>query len=180
MLFPLLQYSISRVAFHSSRPCETAFDPSPNQSFDQQKKENQNRDKGPDRQPGERHRERHQKHCFHIKDQKDDAVGIILRSKLHLRIADRFDAAFVGRVFRDAWFRRLKEMAPDPSQAQRHHRKDQRHRDKDNNEQIRVRGHYESERNVMEKWGLSNRDEANVEAVVSTACLLNWRLTQTP
>jgi len=35
---------------------------------------------------------------LHVEDQKNDRVEIILGAKLNLRLADRLNAAFVGRV----------------------------------------------------------------------------------
>ena len=60
----------------------------------------QNRDKRSDRQTDERPK-RHEKHGRTFEDQKDYGIKIILRVELNLRVADRFDAAFVGRNYSD-------------------------------------------------------------------------------
>src|SRR6184192_4925338 len=49
---------------------------------------------------------------FAVENQKNDRVEIILRPELNLRLADRFDPAFVDRIFFDTRFWRLKESSP--------------------------------------------------------------------
>src|SRR6202022_1789955 len=119
----------------------TAFAPSPNETFNQQKQEDENRDESANRQTGERDRERHQKNCFHVENQQNDRVEVILGSELNLCFADRFDAAFVDRILLRAWLWWLKEFSPQPRQSKRQQRKRQSYAGEDDDEEIRVRSH---------------------------------------
>src|SRR5438105_10701147 len=101
------------------RTIYTTFAPSPNESLNQQEQKDEKRDERANRQTGERDRERNQKNRFHVEDQKNDRVEIILRPELDLRFTDRFDAAFVDRVLLYARLRRLKEFSPEPRESER-------------------------------------------------------------
>src|SRR5881394_341566 len=102
----------SSISLISPGPIYTTFAPRPNKTFNQQKQKHENRDKRADRQTGEGDRKRHQKDRLHVENQKNDRVEIILRPELNLRLADRFDPAFVDRIFLDTRFWRLKESSP--------------------------------------------------------------------
>ena len=52
-----------------------------------------------------------------------------------------FDAAFVDRVFLRTWFGRLKNSPPQPGEAERDQRKDQRYASENDDEHIRIRLH---------------------------------------
>src|SRR5207249_8266144 len=112
-----------------------------NETFNQQKQEHEDRDKRANRQTGERDRKRYQENRFHVEDQKNDGVEIILRSELNLRFTDRFDPAFVDRILLHARLRRLKKSSPKPRQSERQQRKRQRHAGKDDDEQIGIWSH---------------------------------------
>jgi hypothetical protein len=58
-----------------------------------------------------------------------------------LGLANRFDAAFVSRVFLETWFGRLKNSPPQPGEAEGDQRKDQRDANENDDEQIRIRLH---------------------------------------
>jgi len=77
-------------------PFQTSLAPRPDKPFDEEQKKNKDRDKRSDRQTGECDRKRHEKHSLNVEDQKDYGIEIILRVELNLRVANRFDAAFVG------------------------------------------------------------------------------------
>src|SRR5215217_3054720 len=97
-------------------PLQTSLAPRPHQPFDEEQKENQNRNKRSDRQTGECYRERHKKHGLNIEDQKDYGVMIVLRVKLNLRVSNRFDAAFICGSFVRAGLWRLEKSSPQPGQ----------------------------------------------------------------
>ena len=122
-------------------PLQTSLAPRPDKSFDEEQKENKDRDKRSDRQTGERDRKRHQKHSLNVEDQKDYGIEIILCVELNLRVADRFDAAFVGRSLVRAGFWRLEKSPPQPGQRQWNQWKYQRHANENDNEQIWIRPH---------------------------------------
>ena len=95
-------------------PLQTSLAPCPDKPFYQEQKKNQNRDKRADRQTGECHRKRHQKHGLNVEDQKDYGIEIILRVELNLRVANRFDTAFVGGRLVGAGLWRLEKSPPQP------------------------------------------------------------------
>jgi len=107
-------------------PLQTSLAPRPDKPFDEQQKKNQDRDKRSDRQTGERDRKRHEKYGLNVEDQKEDGVEIILRVELNLRVADRFDTTFVGRILVQPGLWRLEKSPPQPRQRQGNQRKHQR------------------------------------------------------
>src|SRR5262249_48781551 len=84
---------------------------------------------------------RHEKHRLNVEDQKDDGIEIVLRVELNLRVANRFDAAFISRSLVRTGLWRLEKSPPEPGQPQRQQRKDQRYANENDNEQIRIRRH---------------------------------------
>jgi len=64
-----------------------------------------------------------------------------LRVKLNLRVADRFDAAFVGRSLVRTGLWRLEKSAPQPGQRQWNQRKHERYANENDDEEIRMRIH---------------------------------------
>ena len=122
-------------------PLQTSLAPRPNKPFDEEKKKNKDRDKRSDRQTGECDRKRHEKHSLNVEDQKDYGVEIILRMELNLRVADRFDAAFVGGSLVRTGLWRLEKSPPQPGQRQWNQWKHQRHANENDDEEIRMRIH---------------------------------------
>ena len=122
-------------------PLQTSLAPRPDKPFDEEQKKNKDRDKRSDRQTGECDRKRHEKHGLNVEDQKDYGIEIILCVELNLRVADGFDAAFVGRSLVRAGFWRLEKSPPQPGQCQWDQRKHQRYANENDNEEIRVRIH---------------------------------------
>ncbi len=99
-------------------PLQTSLAPRPDKPFDEKQKKNKDRDKRSDRQTGECDCKRHEKHGLNVEDQKDYGIEIILRVELNLRVADRFDAAFVGRSLVRTGLWRLEKSPPQPGQRQ--------------------------------------------------------------
>ena len=122
-------------------PLQTPFAPCPDKPFDEEQKKNKDRDKRSDRQTGEGDRKRHEKHSLNVEDQKDYGIEIILRVELNLRVADRFNTAFVRRslVWTGLW--RLEKSPPHPGQCQWGQWKHQRHANENDDEEIRMRIH---------------------------------------
>src|SRR5260370_38866023 len=118
-------------------PVQTTLATRTDKPFDEKQKKNKNRDKRSDRQTGECDRKRHEKHGLNVEDQKDYGIEIILRVELNLRVADRFDAAFVGRNLVRAGLWRLEKSPPQPGQRQWNQRKHERHPSENNDEEIR-------------------------------------------
>src|SRR5262249_8326189 len=90
---------------------------------------------------GECDRKRHEKHGLNVEDQKDYGIEIILCVELNLRVADRFNSAFIGGSLVRTGLWRLKESPPQPRQRQWNERKYHRHAHENDNEEIRVRIH---------------------------------------
>jgi len=61
--------------------------------------------------------------------------------ELNLRVADGFDAAFVGRSLVRPGFWRLEKSPPQPSECQWHQRKHQRYANENNDEEVWMRIH---------------------------------------
>ena len=122
-------------------PLQTSLAPRPDKPFDEKQKKNKDRDKRSDRQTGECDRKRHEKHGLNVEDQKDYGIEIILRVELNLRVANRFDAAFIGRALVRTRLWRLEKSAPQPGQRQRDQWKHQRHANENDDEEIRMRIH---------------------------------------
>ena len=122
-------------------PLQTSLAPRPDKSFDEEQKKNQNRDKRPDWQTSERNGKRHEKYSLNVEDQKDYGVKIILRMELNLRVANRFDTAFVGGSLIRTGLWRLEKSPPQPRQRQWNQRKNQRHANENDDEEIRMRIH---------------------------------------
>ena len=120
-------------------PLQTSFAPCPDKSFDEKQKEDKDCDKRSDRQTSECDRKRHKKHRFNVEDQKDYGIEIILCVELNLRVADGFDAAFVGRSLVRPGFWRLQKSPPQPSQCQWYQRKHQRYANENDDEEVRMR-----------------------------------------
>src|SRR5436190_23767091 len=115
-------------------PLQTSLAPCPDKPFDEEQKKNKDRDKRSDRQTGECDRKWHEKHGLNVEDQKHYRIQIILCVELNLCVADRFDAAFVGRslIRTGLWW--LAKSPPQPSQRQRNQRKHQRHANENDDE----------------------------------------------
>jgi hypothetical protein len=122
-------------------PLQTSLAPSPDEAFEKEQKKNQDRDKPSDGQRSEGDRERHEKHRFHIEDQKDDGIQIVLRMELNMGVADRFDSAFISRCLVGPGLWRLKKSPPQPRERQGDQRKSQCYTDENDNEQIWIRPH---------------------------------------
>ena len=105
------------------------------------KRKIKDRDKRSDRQTGECDRKRHEKHGLNVEDQKEYGIEIILRVELNLRVADRFDAAFVSRSLVGAGLWRLEKSPPHPCECQWTQRKHQRYANENDDEEIRMRIH---------------------------------------
>src|SRR4030095_17126974 len=118
-----------------------SFAPGPNQAFQQKEEKYQDRDEGAEGQPGKGNGEWDEENRFNVEDEENDAVKIELRLKLDLRLALRFNPAFIGRVLRRARFRCLEEFSPKPGQGERRDRKNERHAAKDDEKKIRIRRH---------------------------------------
>src|SRR4029077_15863571 len=84
-----------------STPRQHPFPPGPNQALDQQEQENHHRDKRTRRQPAKSDGKGEQKNGFHIKNQKNDRIKIILGFELDPGIAFGFQTAFIDGVL--AW-----------------------------------------------------------------------------
>jgi len=123
---------------------QTTLAPCPNKARDQYEQKNQNGDERADGQSGERDGERHQKHRFHIENQEDDGIQIVLRPELNVRLTNGLDASFVNSIFFPARFRWLEKPPPHPRQRKRDQWKCQRHTNENNNEQVRIRRHLSS------------------------------------
>src|SRR5262249_48226784 len=114
---PQLCNNVTLLTFLTSAPAlalplQTTLAPGPDEAFDQEQEKNQNRDKCSDWQAGEADGKRHQKHRFNVEDQKDDGIQIILHMELDMRLADRFDSAFIRRSLVRAGFWWLEKSPP--------------------------------------------------------------------
>src|SRR5260221_351796 len=93
-------------------PGQNPFHPGPNQSFAQEQKENHHGQKSPQGQTGESDRKRQQKKRLHVKNEKENAINIILRLELDAGLAFRFQTALINGVLLLAGFLKGKKSRP--------------------------------------------------------------------
>src|SRR5439155_24932126 len=110
-----------RNACPSSRslPRQHPFLPCPDQSFSQQQQKYHHRNKRAGRQSGEGDRERQKEDRFHVEDQKDDGIEVILGFEVYPGVALRLQAAFVSGILVRAGFERRKLLRTKASEARR-------------------------------------------------------------